>query len=67
MPAGFWAQKWHCRGGKDKDSFSYDVKPSPLTDKGISFHAVCLIDINADRASNFADGNLVHSDQVVVI
>lgn len=52
---------------KDKDSFSYDIKPSPPTDKAVSFHAVCLVDVNADKASNFADGNLGHSDPAVII
>lgn len=54
------------RGGEDKDSFSYDVKPSPPTDKAVSFHAVCVVDVNADKGSNFADANLVHSDPAVI-
>lgn len=57
----------HSRGGEDKYSFSYDIKPSPPTDKTVSFHAVCLVDVNADKASNFADGNLVHSDPAVIL
>jgi hypothetical protein len=57
----------HSRGGEDTDSFSYDIKPSPPTDKAVSFHAICLVDVNADKASNFADENLVHSDPAVVI
>ena len=49
----------HTNGGEDKDTFSYDIKPTPFTDRYVSFHAVCVVDVNADKASNFADGNLV--------
>lgn len=57
----------HSRGGEGKDSFSHDIKPSPLNDKALSFHSVCVVDVNADKASNFAIGNLVHSDPAVIV
>jgi hypothetical protein len=41
--------------------------PAPRTDKAVSFHAVCVVDVNADKTSHLTDGNLVHSDPVVII
>ena len=49
----------HSHGGEGKDSFPYDIKPSPPTDKAVSFHGVCLV--------NFPNANLVHSDPAVII
>ena len=41
--------------------------PAPRTDKAVSFHAVCVVDVNTAKASHLTDGNLVHSDPVVII